>query len=145
MSTKQDLQERAGSLGVDYPKSATKAELVDLILAAHPDDELALAERDDTPPAGDDTPPAGDAGDDAGQAEAQQRADVETEQGYSGEKVDPFPNEAYSQESDPTTSPGVLESRVALDTLAGGGTDRQAVNAAEQAAEEGAARQNPDE
>lgn len=142
MSTKQDLQERAGSLGVDYPKSATKAELVDLILAAHPDDELALAERDDTLPAGDD---AGQAGDDAGQAEAQHRADVETEQGYSGEKVDPFPNEAYSQESDPTTSPGVLESRVALDTLAGGGTDRQAVNAAEQAAEEGAARQNPDE
>lgn len=36
------------------------------------------------------------------------------DKGYIGTSPDPIPNEAYSQESDPTESPSAVESREAL-------------------------------
>lgn len=39
--------------------------------------------------------------------------------GYIGDKVDPIANEEYSQETDPTSSPGILDAQQArLDALA---------------------------
>lgn len=54
------------------------------------------------------------AAEDGGAAEVQSKADAELEQGFSGTKVDPRPNEDYSLESGPD-SPNAAE--VALDTL----------------------------
>lgn len=52
-----------------------------------------------------------DAGAEVGLDEVQRIADAEHEQGFVGTKVDPLPNEAYSQETDPTTSPGILDAQ----------------------------------
>lgn len=71
-----------------------------------------------------------DAGDDAGVSEVQARADEETAQGFSGTKVDPLPNEAYSQETDPTTSPSAVEQRAALAAAEAGADEREAAKAA---------------
>lgn len=50
---------------------------------------------------------------DAGQAEVQKMVDEAEEQGFLGQKVDPFPNSAHSLESGPD-SPTIAETRDAM-------------------------------
>lgn len=47
-------------------------------------------------------------------SDKQAEAALGLDKGFIGESVDPIPNEAYSQETDPTTSPSAADSREAL-------------------------------
>lgn len=82
---KDELLAQAKERGIDVPDDATKADIQALLDDGQPQDQGA-----DVP-----TPTSADLGQD---------------QGFIGEKVDPLPNEAYSQETDPTQSPSAAES-----------------------------------
>lgn len=86
--TKDELLAQAQDRGIDVPSDATKADIEALLDggdAAQPQDQPS-----DVP-----TPTSADLGQDVG---------------FVGTKVDPLPNEAYSQETDPTQSPSALDS-----------------------------------
>lgn len=129
-------------LELEAKDKANKDALAAAIIAAKDDDDVALAhiaeasadaQPEQTPPAGDtQTPPAPTpdpptpadsrtlsdpaadrAAADVGLEEAQEKAEQEVADGFVGTKVDPYPNTAYSQESDPTTSPSALEGTLA--------------------------------
>ena len=96
--TKAELLEQARSLGInDVDDSTTNADLEQRIRDA----EGSGSSSDG---AGDDLVPSQEEGEKA----------LGQDVGYIGQKVDPIPNEAYSQETDPTTSPSAVESRAAL-------------------------------
>lgn len=63
---------------------------------------------------------------DGGQAEVEAKLDEAQEKGYIGTTPDPYPNEAYSLETDGAVSPGVPEARAAVAAASEG--DESALN-----------------
>lgn len=59
-------------------------------------------------------------------SDEQAEAALGTDKGYIGQDTDPIPNEAFSQETDPTTSPSAAESRAALSGDDGGAAATEA-------------------